>query len=173
MSEAGIVGDLLSQLEMTLDLRQRVLGRLGARRAAPLLQELESLQLKPSRALTRLGSYVSRGSTAHAIHLQFAQEPEQLRQTLLHEIAHFFDHQTRFRKGAYRNPHGQSWQQWLELLGGQHLRASSAQLEELYRQRLKPVARCERCGFVLERLRRLACGRRWVHRSCGGRLRPL
>jgi predicted SprT family Zn-dependent metalloprotease len=167
------VGELLVHLHMQEELRQRIVEQLGARRAAPLSRELEALPLKSSRALTRLGSYVSSGSKALAIRLQFAQEEDQLRQTLLHEVAHFLDHRTRRRPGSYRNPHGSSWREWLEKIGGEPGRGHSTQLEALYRHKLRPVARCEKCGFTLKRLRALDRRKRWSHQPCGGRLIPL
>lgn len=108
-----------------------------------------------------------------AIRLQFAQEEDQLRQTLLHEVAHFLDHQTREPAGAYRNPHGRSWLSWLRLIGGQQDVGDSAEMARLYRRRLKPVARCKRCGLLLKRLRRLPKSRRWLHADCGGLLVPV
>lgn len=167
------VGELLEKLGLAPALREQVVAVLGRKRADDLLERLAALPLKRSRALTRLGSYSCRGGRPLAIRLQFAQEENQLRQTLLHEIAHFLDHQTRPAPGAYRNPHGRSWQAWLARIGGEPGRGESRALGQLYRERLKPVARCQRCGLLLRRLRRLPRGRRWLHRDCGGLLVPL
>lgn len=167
------VGALLSAMELWEGLRHDVIEQLGPHRALPLLKELDQLPLKSSRALTRLGSYRSRGGSALEIRLQFEQDADQLKQTLLHEVAHFLDHQTRKGKRSYRTPHGAAWQQWMRLLGADLGRGEAPRISQLYRQRMKPVARCERCGEVVLRLRRLARGRRWIHQPCGGSLIPL
>ena len=173
VNKAKTVGELLLQLEMKQELQRCLVAQLGEGKAVPLAAELDALPLKSSHALTRLGAYVSSGDRALAIRLQFAQEENQLRQTLLHEIAHFLDHRTRGRAGAYRSPHGPSWRGWLEALGGTPGPGRSKRLAELYRQRLRPVARCEKCGYTLKRLRALDRRKRWSHRPCGGRLIPL
>ncbi len=172
MKRCSRVGELLDHFNLRELLQQRIGVKLGSERALKLLSQLDPLPLRSSRAATRLGAYQCRAGEPLAISLQFAQEEEQLRQTLLHEIAHFLDHQTRGSKD-YRNPHGPSWQDWLECLGAAPGRGDSPALKALYRQRLKPVARCKRCGYTLHRLRRLTRGRRWLHRECGGQLLPI
>jgi predicted SprT family Zn-dependent metalloprotease len=172
MLNCKTVGELLYFLGLFESLQGRVNDVLG-NRAESLLIQLRQLPLKKSHAVTRLGSYSCRGAEALSIRLQFAQELEQLEQTLLHEVAHFLDHQTRDTRGPYRNPHGRSWRYWLELVGGDGATDSSAAMSSLYRQRLKPVARCKRCGLLLKRLRRLPRKQRWLHRDCGGLLVPL
>lgn len=173
MLSCRTVGELLYFLGLYGSLQEQVGAALGKTRGEKLLVQLQQLPLKQSHAVTRLGSYSCRGAIPLAIRLQFAQEPEQLEQTLLHEIAHFLDHQTRNLRGPYRNPHGRSWQYWLQLVGGADGRGCSAAISTLYRQRLKPVARCQRCGLLLKRLRRLPQRQRWLHRDCGGLLVPL
>jgi len=167
------VGELLFFLGIFDTLQDRVLTNLGSAKGQPLLIQLQQLPLKKSHAVTRLGSYSCRGPDPLAIRLQFAQEQEQLIQTLLHEIAHFFDHQTRSSPGNYSNPHGQSWKFWLHLIGADKEPGRSVAMGLLYQQRLKPVARCKRCGQLLKRLRRLPQKKRWLHRECGGLLVPL
>jgi len=167
------VGELLYFLGIFEPLHQQIIDDLGRRSGEELLIRLQQLPLKRSHAVTRLGSYSCRGPKALSIRLQFAQEQEQLEQTLLHEIAHFLDHQTRNPPGPYRNPHGRSWQYWLKRIGGGSGIEGSAAMRNLYRQRLKPVARCKRCGLLLKRLRRLPQKQRWLHRDCGGLLVPL
>lgn len=173
MLNCRTVGELLYLLGLFADLQERVCAELGGSRGEELLLQLQLLPLKRSHAVTRLGSYSCRGAKPLSIRLQFAQEPEQLEQTLLHEIAHFLDHQTRSLRGPYRNPHGRSWQYWLQVVGGANGSGCSAALSDLYHQRLKPVARCQRCGLLLKRLRRLPQRQRWLHRDCGGLLVPL
>jgi hypothetical protein len=167
------VGDLLRQLDLHDQLYEQVKNEIGEEEALPLFDELTRLPLKSSRAVTRLGSYSFKGPRPLAIRLQFTQEEASLRQTLLHEIAHFLDHQTTTPGQTYRNPHGRNWQHWLRQIGGQGRAENSPAMQSLYQQRLKPVARCEQCGFQLKRLRRLPRGRRWVHSHCGGLLVPL
>ena len=164
------VGDLLEELSLEPYLRGVLERELGRQRGTELLQSLKDLPLLASHALTRLGSYRWYGSDPLSIRLQFAQEPELLRQTLLHEVAHFLDHQTRPDRSRYRQPHGDRWQHWYRLIGGRTDRSASPVLSRLRQQRLKPVARCRRCGVVIERLRRLPRGRRWLHAGCGGAL---
>lgn len=173
MLSCRTVGEILYFLGLYESLQGAVCGELGSSRGEELLIQLQQLPLKRSHAVTRLGSYSCRGAKPLAIRLQFAQEPEQLEQTLLHEIAHFLDHQTRSLRGPYRNPHGRSWQSWLQRVGGAGGSGSSAAISDLYRQRLKPVARCQRCGLLLKRLRRLPQRQRWLHRNCGGLLVSL
>ncbi len=173
MLNCRFVGELLERFDLGAFLQIQVSAELGTEKARELLARLYQLPLKNSRAVTRLGSYSFRDAKPLAIRLQFAQEEESLRQTLLHEIAHFLDHQTLLPNQNSRQPHGRSWQRWLERLGGQQNSGNSAALQQLYRQRLKPVARCKNCGALLKRLRRLPRGRRWLHRECGGLLVPL
>ncbi len=167
------VGELLYFLGLFEFLQGQVIEELGRTRGEELLIQLQQLPLKKSHAVTRLGSYSCRGSKALSIRLQFVQEENQLEQTLLHEIAHFLDHQTRHTKGSYRNPHGYSFQSWLKLVGADSESGSSVAMRNLYYERLKPVARCKRCGLLFKRLRRLPQKQRWLHRECGGLLVPL
>jgi len=167
------VGELLCFLGLLEPLQEQVSTELGTSKAEELFIQLQPLPLKKSHAVTRLGSYSCRGAKPLSIRLQFAQEEDQLQQTLLHEIAHFLDHQTRVSPGPYRYPHGQSWKYWLKRIGGGDDSGASIAMSTLYRQRLKPVARCKRCGLLLHRLRRLPQKQRWLHRECGGLLIPV
>ncbi len=175
MLSCTTVGQLLRYLELCASLKDKVYAELGETRGAKLFSQLQELPLRKSHAVTRLGSYSCRGAEPLSIRLQFAQESEQLQQTFLHEIAHFLDHQTRSGGGAYRNPHGRSWQHWVRVVGVESESRSgiSAAMSCLYQQRLKPVARCNRCGQLLKRLRRLPLKQRWLHRDCGGLLVPV
>ncbi len=173
MLKCSTVGELLYFLGIFEPLQAQIITELGTPRGEQLLIQLQQLPLKQSHAVTRLGSYNCHGEKPLSIRLQFAQEPEQLQQTLLHEIAHFLDHQTRPVPGSYRNPHGKSWQYWLERVGADREADHSVAMSTLYRQRLKPVARCKRCGQLLERLRRLPQKQRWLHRNCGGLFVPI
>jgi len=142
--------------------------------AEALLKQLSGLPVRPSRATRSLGSYLSRDGVPVCIRLQFAQEPDNLRQTLLHEIAHVCDHLSRQPGRRYRQAHGKSWQQWARALGTSVERLGSSEaLQHLYRQRVKLVAVCQRCGAELHRTRRLNRRHSYLHVNCGGRLRPL
>jgi len=137
-----------------------------------LLETVGEMSVRPSRALTRLGSYVSRGGQPVCIRLQFAQEPEQLQETLLHEVAHACDHMVNQPGVSYRNPHGEGWRRWMAAFGAAKVTARrSAGLTVLYRQRLKVVAICSRCGEKIHRLRRFSRRRRYRHVGCGGLLK--
>lgn len=166
------VGALILLLGLEEDLCRQVESHLGTR-AKSILARLWTLPLKRSNAVTRLGSYSYQGEYPKAIRLQFAQEDHQLRQTFLHEIAHYLDHQTRPNKRVYRTPHAVSWQQWFRIIGGEPGDATSTAISTLYQRRLKVVARCERCGVLLKRLRALSRGHNYLHRNCGGRLVQL
>ena len=119
MLSCTTVGQLLLHLDLGTSLHATVCSEVGDSAGARLFSRLQGLPLRRSHAVARLGSYSCRGGEPLAIRLQFAQEAEQLQHTFLHEIAHFLDHQTRSGAGAYRNPHGQSWQHWLRLLGAE------------------------------------------------------
>jgi hypothetical protein len=173
MLNCSTVGELLYYLDLFDSLEILIRAELGPDRGDAVLIQLQQLPLKKSQAVTRLGSYSCAGAKPLAIRLQFAQEEEQLKQTFLHEIAHFLDHQTRNPPGPYRNPHGRSWKYWLQLIGADQENSDSDAMRALYQERLKPVARCKRCGQLLRRLQRLPQKKRWLHRNCGGLLVPL
>jgi len=139
-----------------------------------LVEILSRLPVKRSRATRTLGTYLSRGGVPICIRLQFAQESDNLKQTLLHEIAHVCDHLSRQGGQCYRQAHGPGWQLWAQALGILPERLGSSEvLRRLHQQRLKPVAVCQRCGTVLQRVRRLNRRLRYVHTNCGGCWRPI
>ncbi|WP_083928813.1 SprT-like domain-containing protein [Geopsychrobacter electrodiphilus] len=173
MLKCSTVGHLIELLDLTSSLKRQIQAEIGEDQTPTLLGQLWALPLKHSHAVTRLGSYACRGENPLAIRLQFAQEDTPLRQTFLHEIAHFLDHQTRQDRRSYHNPHGPSWQRWLTVIAGDTKNTESLAMRTLYAQKLKPVARCLKCGFLLYRLRSLPKGRHWLHRQCGGRLERL
>lgn len=148
---------------------------LGNERARVLIARLAVLPVKSSHAVGLLGSYVHRGGEPLCIRLQPLQEPELLRITLLHELAHACEHLTSPQPHRHRCGHGPSWRGWALAfdIAPQRSGRSSA-LSSLRQERLKPVAVCERCGCVFQRLRRLPARRSWVHPECGnGRVVPL
>lgn len=146
----------------------------GGGRAPLLLERLAALPVRTSRATRRLGSYVSRGGEPVCIRLQFAQEPDNLTQTFLHELAHACDHLCHQPGRQYRRAHGANWQAWAKAFGiSAETCGSSDALKQLHRQRLKLVAICQSCGAEFHRLRRLNRRRHYVHNGCGGRLQKL
>lgn len=149
--------------------------RVEAGTARALIMKLAELPVEPGRGVGLLGCYVHRGSEPVGIRLQPRQEPELLAATLLHELAHACEHLTAPRPARHRCGHGQRWREWaLAFAIEPTSRCRSAALSELRQQRLKPVAVCERCGCVFERLRRLPANRSWVHPQCGnGRIVAL
>lgn len=166
----------------TLCRRLQLLDRLHAGLAASvpeatrqsLLDRLLPLPVRPSHALRSLGSYVARAGQPLCIRLQFAQSPDQLQETLLHELAHACDHLTNQPGQRYRRAHGPGWQAWAKTLGIDPRRSGHCpELERLHRQRLKVVAICQRCGAEIRRTRRLPARRRYLHPECGGRIVAL
>ncbi|MDH3998218.1 MAG: SprT-like domain-containing protein [Desulfuromonadales bacterium] len=165
------VKDLAIELGLWDDINQHVRA-FDAANAPKLLQQLAELPVKRSHATRRLGSYVSRDGQPHSIRLQFAQEPENLKQTLLHEIAHLCDHLTSPK--ATRRGHGPRWKAWATALGiNVKSCGESEALAQLQQQRLKLVAVCQKCGAEFKRIRRLSRGRRYYHTECGGVLRRV
>ncbi len=140
----------------------------------PLVDRLAVIPVEPSRASRRLGCYAFRGSEPVCIRLQFAQEPENLRQTFLHEIAHACDHLHQQGGGRRRGGHGASWRQWALALGiASTATGNSAALAALHQRRQKLVAICMVCGAEIYRVRRLNSNNRYFHPPCGGVLKPL
>ena len=139
---------------------------------AKLLAQVGAIPIKKSWATRRLGAYVTLGDIPVCIRLQMAQEPENLKQTLLHEVAHACDHLSSKRDNKRsRLSHGDSWKGWATSLGISPLRCGESQaLKQLYQQRLKLVAKCKKCGAEIHRLRRLNKKRIYLHSACGGKL---
>ncbi len=139
-----------------------------------LLERIARVPVKKSRATRSLGAYISRGAEPVCIRLQFAQEQDQLKDTLLHEIAHACDHLSQLPGRPYRRAHGPSWRNWAAALGVAPERCGqSEQLAKLHRQRLKLVGICQTCGTEFRRVRRLNRRRRYTHPSCGGLVIPI
>lgn len=154
--------------------RSAITRQLSRHHSEQLLGLLLPLQVRPSHALRSLGSYATRAGRPLCIRLQFCQSPDQQRDTLLHELAHACDHLVNQPGQPYRRAHGPGWKAWAESFGIDPRRTGhSPELAQLHRQRLKPVAICQRCGLVVMRLRRLPARRRFLHPDCGGRIIPL
>lgn len=168
------VADLAKQLGLWETICRAVDQYPGTAQASEILARLAPLPIRSSRATRSLGSYVSRDGQPSAIRLQFAQTPELLGETLLHELAHALDHLCNQPGQRYRRAHGPGWRNWAQALGIDPTRTGHCpNLAELHQQRLKVVAVCRRCGTEFRRLRRLPRGRRYLHPGCGGQVTPL
>lgn len=175
MPVIGTVQELSLQLGVWNVFSAGVAVRLGPEQAVPLIGRIGCLPVRASRATGLLGSYAHRGGEPCCIRLQMSQEPELLRTTLLHELAHACEHLAAPQPRRHRCGHGPAWREWAVAFGivPRHS-GQSAALRALRQERLKPVAVCERCGRVFYRLRRLSPRRTWLHPECGsGRVVPL
>ena len=167
------VVSLAEELGLWTMVEAQIRKRLKAEQSNVLIGQLNQLPIKRSHAVQRLGSYVAKGSEPQAIRLQFAQEPEQLRLTFLHEIAHACDHLTHQSGRRYRRAHGPGWKKWMTAFGVPAERIGQSEaLVALREQRLRVVAVCRTCGAEIKRLRRFDQRKRYVHTECGGRLVP-
>jgi hypothetical protein len=141
--------------------------------AAAGISDLEDWSLRPSRAITRFGSIAPHTKTLRLTSLDCS--PGARRDTILHEVAHILT-------GALiakRENHGPKWQTIAQALGASpvgsgrdpRFQAASTALRD---SRQKVVARCDRCGFEIKRLRRSRRNwRHFIHLDCGGRFKPV
>ncbi len=176
MANYGKMGMTVRTLAVELRLWRQIVAAVEAQSIAvagrQLLEKLAVIPVVPSRASRRLGCYVFRGTEPVAIRLQFAQEPKNLRQTFLHEIAHACDHLGQ-HSGRRRVAHGDSWRRWALALGIDTTTAGrSPAVAALHQQRRKLVAICLKCGAEIYRVRRLNRNHRYLHPPCGGILKP-
>jgi hypothetical protein len=134
---------------------------------------LEQWTVRPSRAVTRFGSISPATKTLWLTSLDCS--PRARRDTILHEVAHVLT-------GALiakRENHGPGWRRVALALGAQPRRSGRdprfhAASRALRATRLKVVARCDRCGFEIKRMRRSRRNwRRFLHLKCGGRFGPV
>ncbi len=165
------VRGLADELGIWLRIAAGVESCCAAPQGEQLLDNLAAIPVVSSRASRRLGCYVFCGDEPVCIRLQFAQEPENLRQTFLHEIAHACDHLSQ-HGGSRRVAHGNSWRQWALALGiDTATTGRSVAIVALHQQRRKLVAICLACGAEIYRVRRLNRNNRYIHSSCGGVLK--
>ena len=150
-------------------------GMISPRPTLALLEKVANIPIQKSRATRRLGAYVSRAGEPICIRLQFAQEPYNLKQTLLHEVAHACDHLSRKgRHPSYRRAHGPSWKSWAKALGiSPQSCGESEAVSALHKKRLKLVAICQKCGTEFHRVRRLNRNGSYTHQQCGGRIKTV
>jgi len=103
---------------------------------------------------------------------------KQLRQTLVHELAHLAQYMTGGRN------HDRVWKSWMRSLGVPNPRACvkrgemsphiANMVEKHSRQRDKIVGICAGCGHKVMRTRRLPKNKQYTHKQCGGGLiRPV
>jgi len=169
------VKQLATEFNLWQKIESTVAELLSRRTVAGFLAEIALIPIKKSRATRRLGVYVSMGKKPVCIRLQFAQEPDNLRQTFLHEVAHACDHLSRKgRRKEYRQAHGESWKMWARALGVSiSTSGKSDAVRQLHQQRLKLIGVCEKCGVEFHRVRRLSRTRNYTHEQCGGKIRQL
>lgn len=171
--ELMTVKTLAIELGIWVDVCKKIDHFVG-RKSRRLLEQLAVLPVKRSRATRRLGCYVSQNGLPVCIRLQFAQEPANLVETLLHEIAHVCDHLSNQPARQYRRAHGPGWQAWAIALGTSPRSCGNSEaLNQLHQKRLKLVAICQNCGAEFRRVRRLNRRRKYFHTECGGPLRKL
>lgn len=170
-----VVRQLAEKLNLWQQIETATKKNLVRKSAVHFLEDIGNIPIKQSHATRRLGVYVSQGSKPVCIRLQFAQEPENLRQTFLHEVAHACEHLSRrgWRK-EYRQAHGDSWKMWARALGVSTATSGESEaVRQLHQQRLKLVGVCQKCGAEFHRVRRFnRCGT-YTHRHCGGKIQHV
>ncbi len=97
------------------------------------------------------------------------KEPDQVRETLLHEYAHLLAFDRHGRKGA---GHGIHWKTAMRDLG---LDPKVHHQYEVKRNQSHQVVvyTCKKCGETFERKRRFQARKRYYHRQCGGQIALL
>lgn len=102
-----------------------------------------------------------------ALSVSLLNDPERLTRTLTHEYAHLLAYVRHGRRGT---GHGPAWQKAMRDLGQEpEVRHRYEAPRNAPRQQV--VYRCERCGTLIPRRRRLAQKRRYLHAACGGPIR--
>jgi len=95
------------------------------------------------------------------------RDEESVRATLIHEYAHLLAVERFGRAGAGHGPH---WKSVMRELGAApQVRHSYAVQRNQKRQEV--AYRCDRCGTLLTRSRKLPARRPYVHNGCGGLVR--
>ncbi len=145
------------------------LGRSEHDFAAAAFVSFEAWTVRPSRATTRFGSISTRTRILRLTTLDCSEATR--RDTILHEVAHIVMSELVSKSER----HGPRWKTLARALGARpsgrgvdpRFREASAALRA---DREQIVARCERCGVEIKRLRRSTRDwRRYAHRGCGGR----
>ncbi|MCD6582352.1 MAG: hypothetical protein J7K90_11165, partial [Desulfuromusa sp.] len=81
------VKQIAAEFHLWQQIEKAVNSILTGESASVLLEKITQIPIHKSRATRRLGAYVSMGREPICIRLQFAQEPDNLKQTFLHEVA--------------------------------------------------------------------------------------
>ena len=169
------VKQLAAEFDLWSQVETAVRGMQTGRPAADFLDRIARIPILPSRATRSLGCYMSRSGRAVCIRLQFAQEPDTLKQTFLHELAHACDHLSREPgRESYRLTHGSAWKRWALALGITTRRCGESEaVRKLHQKRMKLVAVCSKCGAEFHRVRSLNKNRLYSHNRCGGKIEPV
>jgi hypothetical protein len=105
------------------------------------------------------------------IHKCVFANPEQMRKTLAHEVAHVI--------AGHAAGHNWAWKAVARGLGHSGERCATVETAERIgitrapQRGLRVVAACERCGFEIKRRKRLSRNRTYTHPRCGGNVRSL
>lgn len=127
-----------------------------------------------TRLRTTLGMACSNRNTGERwieVHKCVFADPDQMRDTLAHEIAHHW--------AGIPSGHNWVWKAHARALGHSGNRCATAQAAQSIgitrppKRPLKIVAECERCDYVIERRRRLPNSKQYTHRGCGGRIKTV
>ena len=126
------------------------------------------------RLRTVFGKAVA-GHPQHGRHIQIHKcvfaDPEQMRDTLAHEVAHII--------AGLRSGHNEVWRTIARALGSSGDRcatletAKSIGISPPARRPVQTVAECNRCGYVVRRRNRLPRSKTFTHAGCGGRIVPV
>lgn len=161
--------DLLAQVEHGLRRAARELDRDPDAFARDGLSALGGWTVRPTTAVSRFGSVTPNSKTLRLTSLDCAARTR--RDTILHEVAHIVTSELIAR----RENHGPRWRKIAMAIGARPTSRSEdprfAEAAAVVREaRQKVVARCERCGYEVKRMRRTTRNwQRYCHRDCGGR----
>jgi len=105
------------------------------------------------------------------IHKCVFVDPEQMKKTLAHEVAHVI--------AGLHHGHNWVWKAIARGLGDDGERCTTVQaasaigIERAPHREPRTVATCERCGFEIKRRKRLSRNRTYTHPRCGGNIKPV
>lgn len=126
------------------------------------------------RLRTSLGRAVT-GHPRYGRHIQIHKcvfaDPQQMRSTLAHEVAHII--------AGIRSGHNATWRRIARALGHSGKRLADAGTGErigMPKRRTRPlriIAVCDRCDVTIERRQRLPRSTEYLHAACGGKIRAV
>ena len=115
------------------------------------------------------------GTDVASVHIEIHKcvfvDPDQMRDTLAHEIAHVI--------AGIEAGHGPAWRRAARSVGHSGERcatqaaAQAVGIERAPRRPMRPVAECDRCGYTIERRRALPRSKVYTHRRCGGNIKAI